>query len=69
MQWQHGSWYMAANGSLFLTPIDVDGRQLLSEPCTQSNSIYTRYNQTEYFEVCSTHTSYVRRVAKRICGR
>lgn len=52
MQWQHGRFYMDANGSLILQPIAVDGRQLLSEPCTYSNGIYTRYNQSELFLVC-----------------
>jgi hypothetical protein len=51
MQWQHGTWEMLTNGSLVLTPIAVDGRQLLSEPCEYSNSIFTRYNQSELFEV------------------
>ncbi|KAK6439403.1 Reversal of tor2 lethality [Oleoguttula sp. CCFEE 5521] len=50
MQWQHGGWVMNANGSLSLTPIAIDGRQLLSEPCKGGNSVYTRYNQTELFE-------------------
>ena len=53
MQWQHGSFTYNSNGSLSLTPIAVDGRQLLSSPCEGSNSIYTRYNQTELFEVCT----------------
>lgn len=52
MQWQHGRFYMDANGSLILQPIAVDGRQLLSEPCTYDNGIYTRYNQSELFLVC-----------------
>jgi len=47
MQWQHGSWYMNSAGSLILTPIAVDGRQLLSTPCDLQYSIYTRYNQSE----------------------
>lgn len=51
MQWQHGTWVMNANGSLSLTPLDVDGRQLLSSPCESSNAVYTRYNQSELFEV------------------
>lgn len=51
MQWQHGSYTINANGSLSLSPIEVDGRQLLSNPCASKNSIYTRYNQSEYFEV------------------
>ncbi|KAF2271467.1 uncharacterized protein EI97DRAFT_387839 [Westerdykella ornata] len=49
MQWQHGSFTKHANGSLTLTPIAVDGRQLLSDPCLYSSSIYTRYNMTELF--------------------
>ncbi|KAF1818878.1 ROT1-like protein [Dissoconium aciculare CBS 342.82] len=50
MQWQHGSWIQNANGSLSLTPIAVDGRQLMSEPCNGKTGIYTRYNQTELFK-------------------
>ncbi|KAK4544143.1 hypothetical protein LTR36_004641 [Oleoguttula mirabilis] len=50
MQWQHGAWVLNANGSLTTTPIDVDGRQLLSSPCDSDTSVYTRYNQTELFE-------------------
>lgn len=47
---------MNPNGSLSLTPIAVDGRQLLSSPCDGSNSVYTRYNQTELFQVCPDPT-------------
>ncbi|EMC93268.1 hypothetical protein BAUCODRAFT_36940 [Baudoinia panamericana UAMH 10762] len=50
MQWQHGNWVMNANGSLTLTPIEVDGRQLLSSPCEYQTGIYTRYNVTEQFQ-------------------
>ncbi|KAI9795080.1 MAG: Reversal of tor2 lethality [Peltula sp. TS41687] len=49
MQFQHGTFTKTANGSLILTPFAVDGRQLLSDPCQYSNSIYTRYNQSENF--------------------
>lgn len=52
MQWQHGKWVKNADGSLTLDPIKVDGRQLLSDPCEGENAIYTRYNQTEEFQVC-----------------
>lgn len=45
---------MNANGSLTLTPIAVDGRQLLSEPCNGDNAVYTRYNQTELMKVSRT---------------
>lgn len=51
MQWQHGAFVKNADGSLDLTPIMTDGRQLLSEPCNGDHSIYTRYNQTETFKV------------------
>lgn len=51
MQWQHGTYTMEADGSLHLTPIAVDGRQLLSDPCTEETGIYTRYNQTELYKV------------------
>lgn len=51
MQWQHGTYVKNADGSLSLTPFAVDGRQLLSEPCSYDNAIFTRYNQTEKFKV------------------
>lgn len=51
MQWQHGKWVKNADGTLTLTPLAVDGRQLLSEPCNGKNAVYTRYNQSEEFEV------------------
>ncbi|KAI9839228.1 MAG: Reversal of tor2 lethality [Sarea resinae] len=50
MQFQHGKYTVASNGSLLLTPFAVDGRQLLSEPCEATNAVYTRYNQSEIFE-------------------
>jgi hypothetical protein len=49
MQWQHGTYSKESNGSLVLTPFAVDGRQLLSSPCTGDYSVYNRYNQTEVF--------------------
>lgn len=51
MQWQHGSYVAHDNGSLTLTPIAVDGRQLMSVPCNSSSATYTRYNQSEYIEM------------------
>ncbi|KAB8234134.1 Reversal of tor2 lethality [Aspergillus alliaceus] len=51
MQWQHGKFVLNSDGSLELTPIAVDGRQLLSEPCSSLKATYTRYNQTETFNV------------------
>lgn len=56
MQWQHGAYTMFANGSLVLTPIAVDGRQLLSDPCKHDVGIYTRYNQTEFFRSYAVST-------------
>lgn len=61
MQWQHGSFYMNTAGELILTPIAVDGRQLLSTPCNQEYSIYTRYNQSEVFQVrCAIANKHIR---------
>ncbi|OXV07640.1 hypothetical protein Egran_04596, partial [Elaphomyces granulatus] len=51
MQWQHGTYSKESNGSLVLTPFAVDGRQLLSSPCSGDYSVYSRYNQTEVFRV------------------
>ncbi|KAH3687960.1 hypothetical protein WICPIJ_001057 [Wickerhamomyces pijperi] len=49
--YQHGTYVKADNGSLTLTPIVVDGRQLLSDPCNDGGiSTYSRYNQTEFFK-------------------
>jgi hypothetical protein len=51
MQWQHGSYAVFGNGSLTLTPIAVDGRQLMSDPCSKDSGYYTRFNTTERFKV------------------
>lgn len=51
IQWQHGKYHKASNGSLVLNPIAVDGRQLMSDPCSSGNSVYTRYQQQEIFKV------------------
>lgn len=49
--YQHGTYEVQSNGSLTLTPFEVDGRQLLSSPCTDNGaSVYSRYNQTETFK-------------------
>jgi len=55
IQWQHGTYTINPNGSLSLSPIAVDGRQLQSNPCEYKTSIYTRYNQSEYFERYSVY--------------
>ena len=51
IQWQHGKFKKLTDGSLELKPIQVDGRQMYSDPCQYSNSVYTRYNASETFEV------------------
>lgn len=50
MQWQHGRYTVNSTGSIFLTPITVDGRQQTSDPCSYKNSEYIRYKQAETFE-------------------
>ncbi|KAL8838225.1 MAG: hypothetical protein Q9170_002215 [Blastenia crenularia] len=50
IQWQHGKYHKASNGSLVLNPFTVDGRQLMSDPCTYTNAVYTRYHQQEIFK-------------------
>ncbi|KAL9595607.1 MAG: hypothetical protein Q9219_006344 [cf. Caloplaca sp. 3 TL-2023] len=50
IQWQHGKYHKASNGSLILNPFAVDGRQLMSDPCTYNNAVYTRYHQQEIFK-------------------
>ncbi|RMZ03040.1 hypothetical protein D0860_06964 [Hortaea werneckii] len=55
MQWQHGNWVMNTTGGLQLTPIAVDGRQLMSSPCDYDDGVYTRYNQSETFERYSVY--------------
>lgn len=69
MQWQHGSWVMNTTGSLILTPIAVDGRQLLSSPCQYKNSVYTRYNQSEVMAVSIPlqRTGHEQREGRVIC--
>lgn len=49
MQWQHGTYSLPGNGSIFTEPIPSDGRQLISSPCTYENSVYTRFDQPGYF--------------------
>ncbi|CAA9961788.1 hypothetical protein PTMSG1_05165 [Pyrenophora teres f. maculata] len=50
IQWQHGTFEKFENGSLKLSPIKVDGRQLFSDPCQYKNAVYTRYNASELFQ-------------------
>ncbi|KAG0649217.1 rot1 [Hyphodiscus hymeniophilus] len=49
MQFQHGTIVMNTDLSLSLSPFEVDGRQLLSDPCSANTATYTRYNQSETF--------------------
>ncbi|ODQ51564.1 protein rot1 precursor [Saitoella complicata NRRL Y-17804] len=46
LQWQHGTYVLQDDGKMILNPIAVDGRQLQSDPCTYSKSLYTRWNET-----------------------
>ncbi|KAF7846424.1 hypothetical protein BT93_L4389 [Corymbia citriodora subsp. variegata] len=50
MQWQHGKYYLPGNGSIYLQPIQVDGRQQMSTPCQYENSVYERYYQPEFIK-------------------
>ncbi len=47
--YQHGVYETLSNGSLSLLAFEVDGRQLLSDPCgdTTDESVYSRYSQNE----------------------
>ena len=56
MQWQHGTFVKNANGSLTLSPFEVDGRQLLSTPCQYENALYTRYHQVELLKGYNVYT-------------
>ncbi|KAK6199602.1 chaperone for protein-folding within the ER, fungal-domain-containing protein [Scheffersomyces amazonensis] len=67
--YQHGTYKLLSNGSLVLTPIAVDGRQLLSEPCGQypDKSTYTRYVQATWFKTYQVYIdSYNGRYALQI---
>lgn len=51
LTFQHGTYDLLDNGTLILNPIPVDGRQLVSDPCSDNGtSTYNRYNQTMTFE-------------------
>lgn len=54
LQWQHGTYTLEANGSLVLTPFTVDGRQVMSSPCSYGESVYTRYHEPELMKVYAT---------------
>ncbi|RDW83690.1 Protein rot1 [Aspergillus mulundensis] len=49
MQWQHGTYTVGSGGSLHLKPFPMDGRQLVSDPCSSAKGLYSRYNQTEEY--------------------
>lgn len=50
--YQHGTYEILSNGSVVLTPIAVDGRQLLSDPCGDypDSARYSRYVQLTWFK-------------------
>lgn len=51
LTYQHGSFELLSNGSLVLTPIEVDGRQLFSDPCNDNGtSTYFRYSEELLFQ-------------------
>lgn len=59
LTWQHGKYELLSNGSLRLTPLAIDGRQLLSDPCNsarvenpdyETTSFYSRYSQGTLFK-------------------
>jgi hypothetical protein len=56
MQFQHGTVVMNSDLSLSLSPFEVDGRQLQSDPCAADTATYTRYNQSETFKVRNPHS-------------
>lgn len=58
LQWQHGTYTLEANGSLILKPFEVDGRQVMSSPCSYDESIYTRYKNPEMIKVWDTNHLY-----------
>ncbi|SSD58846.1 related to Protein ROT1 [Saccharomycodes ludwigii] len=48
---QHGSYEVLDNGTVILNPIEIDGRQLVSDPCNDNGtSSYTRFNSTTVFK-------------------
>lgn len=63
LTFQHGTYEILKNGSVVLTPIAVDGRQLLSDPCGNENpnsateSAYTRYVQATWFKTYQVSVS------------
>lgn len=52
LTFQHGEYEILSNGSVLLTPIEVDGRQLLSDPCgyKEDEAQYVRYHQPTIFQ-------------------
>ena len=57
MQWQHGVYSLPGNGSLVLQPFGVDGRQVMSSPCSYDESVYTRYEQPELIKSYQYHAA------------
>jgi len=49
LTFQHGSFEYLGNGSLLLTPIAQDGRQLVQDPCAAVSSQITQFNATILF--------------------
>lgn len=50
MQWVHGTYEQAANGSLVLTPFG-DGYQQIQDPCAAQSNFIEMYNFTEVISI------------------
>lgn len=56
LQWEHGSYEVTSDEKIVLTPITVDGRQLLSDPCSDKGiSTYSRYSTNTTFSQYSIY--------------
>lgn len=44
--WQHGSWDYLSNGSIVLTPISIDGRLQVQDPCAAQSNVIFQFNTT-----------------------
>lgn len=47
LQWAHGSYTLPSTGGIDMVPIAVDGRQLVSTPCTSKTGTYIRFSTND----------------------
>lgn len=47
---QHGTWQALANGSIVATPIAIDGRLQVEDPCAAQSNIIMQFNTTVLFQ-------------------